>query len=153
MVLLIKKNYCQSDIKSLDLILVINERIVVGSITSVQLEIISDSTSILKASYFPGNLSMSAIDYKKLFSLSVRSIYLKFIYYEYINSIQKIYNYDIELKKPWLNDDFNIIRIYNLDNAKYKGRFDPVEKGKNYNFELESPSHSFQIISKKNRSN
>jgi len=141
--------YCQNSIKSLDFILVIDENIAIGSITSLQLEVIGDTENIVHANYFPGSLSMNVVDYAKLLSETTKAIYLKFTYFEYHNKKQEVYNYEIEIKKAWLSDYYNILRIYNLDKLKYRGKLDPIGKGKNYNYELDSPSHSFRLIWKK----
>ncbi len=98
--------------------------------------------------YYPGNLSLEYVDYEKLIEDKTVDIYIDFAYYEYIGTEQKIYNYEIELKKPWLKDYYNILRIYNLDRKKNKG-LEPLSKDKNYTFELSSPSHTFLRIRKR----
>ncbi len=95
--------------------------------------------------YYPGNLSLEYVDYEKLIEDETVDIYIEFTYYEYIETEQRIYNYEIELKKPWLKDYYNILRVYNLDKKSNKG-FVPLNNDKNYTFELSSPSHTFLRI-------
>lgn len=143
---------CSQDIKkTLDFIIVIDDNISVGSIASLQIELMSaNGREIVPASYYPGNLSLAENDYRKLFSDSVKFINLSFTYYAYIGQNQIADKYDIELKKEWLRDYFNILRIYDLNKKKYKGRYSPNGLSKNYAYEIESPSHSFRLIEKKN---
>src|SRR5688572_29263794 len=94
----------------------------------------------IKANYFPGSLTLSESDYKKLFSEEVKSISLQFDYYQYTSQKLEIYNYDLELKKAWLKDYYNVYHIYNLDKRKYRKLFDPLSEDKNYTFTLDSPS-------------
>jgi hypothetical protein len=149
-VLFLARGYCQENKKNLDLILVVDGNIAVGSISSLKIELNdSGKTITLEPSYYPGNLSMNVSDYAMLMGDSASNILLKFTFYEYVNQKQKYYNYEIELKKPWLTDYFNILYIYNLNKERYKGKLKPVAKGKNYNFELQSPSHSFRLVHEK----
>jgi len=143
--------YGQDIRKSFDFIIVIDDNIVVGSIASMQIELVSGrGKEVIAASYYPGNLSFAEGDYGKLMSDSTRAINLKFTNYEYTGQNQITYNYDIELKKEWLRGYFNILRIYDLDKKKYKAKYNPSGIGKNYAYEIESPSHSFRLIERKN---
>ena len=143
--------YGQDVRKSLDFIIVINDNIAVGSIASLQIELLSGrEKEVIAASYYPGNLSLTEFDYNKLMSDSAKVISLKFIKYEYIGQNQVVYNYSIELKRDWLRDYFNILRIYDLDKKKYKAKYSPSGSGKNYAYEIESPSHSFRLVERKN---
>jgi hypothetical protein len=137
-------------VDSLDFIIEIDGNIAVGSIISPQIKIVSnDKTDIVAVSYYPGNLSMSVENHAKLLSDQADSIFLVFAYYEYPGGKQKTYNYELRLEKAWLQDYFNILRIYNLDKPRYKGLYDPISKDKNYTYELVSPSHTFLRIQKK----
>jgi hypothetical protein len=143
--------YGQGAKKGLDFIIIINDNIVVGSIASLRIELISEKTKEnITANYYPGNLSLTENEYGKLMSDSIKTINLKFIYYEYVGEKQNTYNYNIELKREWLKDYFNILRVYDLSKKAYKGRYNPCGVGKNYAYEIESPSHSFRLIEKKN---
>ena len=143
--------YAQDERKSLDLIIVIDGNITVGSIASLQIERVTRrDKEIIAANYYPGSLSFTETDYGKLMSDSTKAINLKFTYYEYVGQNQTSYNYDIELKKEWLRDYFNILRIYDLDKKQYKGKYSPSGVDKNYAYEIESPSHSFRLVEKRN---
>jgi len=142
--------YGQDARKSLDFIIVINDNIAVGSISSLQIELVSErGKEVIAASYYPGNLSLTEIDYNKLMSDSSKAVKLKFINYEYTGQNQAAYNYDIEVKREWLRDYFNILRIYDLDKKKYKARYEPSGVGKNYAYEIQSPSHSYRLVEKR----
>jgi hypothetical protein len=139
--------YGQDVRKNLDFIIVIDDNIAVGSIVSLQIELVSEtSKEAIAASYYPGSLSLTESDYGKIMSDSTKAINLKFIHYEYVGQNQVTYNYDIELKREWLKDYFNILRIYDLNKKKYKAKYSPSGPGKNYAYEIQSPSHSFLLI-------
>jgi hypothetical protein len=143
--------YAQDERKSLDLIIIIDGNIAVGSIASLQIERVTGKDKEgIAANYYPGSLSFTQADYGKLMSDSTKMINLKFTNYEYVGQNQTVYNYDIELKKEWLKDYFNILRIYDLNKKQYKGKYSPCGVGKNYAYEIESPSHSFRLVEKKN---
>lgn len=141
--------YGQADEKKMDFIIVIDEVIPVGAVSSVEFKAVGDkSESNITASYYPGNLSLKQGDFLKLLSDSTKKIYLKFDYYEYEGERQHIYNYKIEINKSWLENYFNIFHVYNLNKEKYRRMFPSVEKSKKYVYELESPSGGFRIIRK-----
>jgi hypothetical protein len=51
---------------------------------------------------------------------------------------KKSCNFVIEYNKIWLQDLYNILRLYNLEEGKYKNKIEPLSKSKNYTFEVES---------------
>lgn len=141
--------YAQGQKKALDFIIVIDENIAIGSISRLNIKAINaNKENILEANYYPGNLSLELSDYNKLLSEDVKTIYLDFNYNEYIDGEQHVYHYQIELKKDWLRDYFNILRVYNLNKKKY-GRIFFNKEGKEYVYELDSPSHTFHLIRRK----
>jgi hypothetical protein len=112
--------------KNLDLIIVIDDKIADGSISSPKIELVSGGgKKSIPVNYYPGNLSLAMDDYSKLMSDSTGTINLDFTFYEYIGQKQNTYSYVIELKRAWLGDYFNILRIYNLNKSNYKG-YSPV---------------------------
>jgi len=139
------------EIKHLDFIIVIDEQIVRESL-GIKF-VIKDETDYQEIEttegYRPGNISLKQIDYDKLTSNQTKTLYIKFNYQTYVGNESYYYNYEIEYNKIWLQDGYNILRIYNLDKRKYKKKFDPISVGKNYTFEVESPSHTFLRIRKK----
>jgi hypothetical protein len=138
--------------ESLYFIITVDEKIAVGSIVSLKFEAISATNkTLITGSYYPGSLSLTENDYSRIMSDSTKTIRLKFTYYEYVGKNQVAYSYDIELKKEWLNDFFNILHIYNLNKEKYKARYVPREVGKSYVYELQSPTHTFKLIERKNQ--
>lgn len=150
--ILFGQTYGQDVMKRLDFIIVIDDNIAVGSIASLQIAMMSGggTKEFISASYYPGNLSLTENDYGKLMSDSVKAIYLKFTHYEYVGQKQTTYNYDIELKREWLGDYFNILRVYDLNKKVYKRKYSPNGADKNCAYEIESPSHSFRLIERKN---
>jgi hypothetical protein len=142
--------YSQDVKKNFDFIIVINDNIAAGSIKSLQIEwVYASGKKVIVASYYPGNLSLTESDYSKLMSDSTKAINLNFTNYEYVGQKQGSHSYKIELKREWLGDYFNILRIYDLDKKKYKGEYSPNKDGENYAYEIESPSHSFRLIKRK----
>lgn len=139
--------FSQSIAKQLDFIIVIDEKIATNSIYSFEIKATTYlGNRDIESNYFPGNISMSQDDFNFLLSDSVNKFYFLFTYYEYINKKQIAYTYEIEIKKPWLKDNFNIIYIYNLNKEKYKKKYNPISKGKNYNYELDSPSNTYKLL-------
>lgn len=142
--------YGQDERKELDFIIMIDEDIAIGSISQLQIKIVSDDKEdILEANYYPGNLSIKQPDYGRLLSAHTKAIFLKFAYSVHDDKNQEIYHYEIELRKPWLEDYFNVLRIYNLNKKKYGKLFASVSKGRKYVYELDSPSHTFHLIRSK----
>ncbi len=128
----------QEKIKSFDIIIFVDEEIVTS--LSKPVIIAKEGKSVLKRidiSYHVGNLSLSAEDYYMIFSNQEKTLFILFDYYQYSSKgKQQVYNYEIEIGKNWLKQTFVVLKIYNLDKKKYKKRFAPLSKDKNYTFEL-----------------
>jgi len=128
----------QEKIKSFDIIIFVDEEIVTS--LSKPVIIAKEGKSVLKRidiSYHVGNLSLSAEDYYMIFSNEEKTLFIQFDYYQYSSrGKQQVYNYEIEIGKNWLKQTFVVLKIYNLDKKKYKKRFAPLSKDKNYTFEL-----------------
>ncbi len=128
----------QEKIKSIDIIIFVDEEIVTS--LSKPVIIAKEGKSVLKRidiSYHVGNLSLSAEDYYMIFSNQEKTLFIQFDYYQYSSKgKQEVYNYEIEIGKNWLKQTFVVLKIYNLDKKKYKKRFAPLSKDKNYTFEL-----------------
>ncbi len=128
----------QEKIKSIDIIIFVDEEIVTS--LSKPVIIAKEGKSVLKRidiSYHVGNLSLSAEDYYMIFSNQEKTLFIQFDYYQYSSKgKQQVYNYEIEIGKNWLKQTFVVLKIYNLDKKKYKKRFAPLSKDKNYTFEL-----------------
>ncbi len=128
----------QEKIKSFDIIIFVDEEIVTS--LSKPVIIAKEGKSVLKRidiSYHVGNLSLSAEDYYMIFSNQEKTLFIQFDYYQYSSKgKQQVYNYEIEIGKNWLKQTFVVLKIYNLDKKKYKKRFAPLSKDKNYTFEL-----------------
>lgn len=142
------KIYAQEDTKSLDFIIVVDGEIFDHYTKFNIVRYHKGQIDKLLVNYWPGNLSIKKSDYENLISKETDSILLYIEDNRYINGKQNENSYEIEIKKPWLQDYYNILRIYNLNNKKNKG-LEPLSKDKNYTFELSSPSHTFLRIRKK----
>ena len=143
------RGYSQTQ-KNLDLIICIDEEIAVGSISSLNVEIIKGKErKDIDISYYPGNLSLSQDDYDEMMSAQTDTIFLKFYYNLVTESGHYLRGYRIELKKEWLHDYYNILRIYNLDQNKYSKIFNASNGDGSFVYELDSPSHGFRLIRKR----
>jgi hypothetical protein len=141
--------FSQTEKKNLDFIIEIDAEIAVGTITKLNIVLIDslNEIKIIDADYYPGNLSMPLDFYNLLISKKTKKVLMKIN-----NSVKgEMINYEFELKKMWLTDYYIIFKIYNLANKKYRNRLDPLDKDKNYTFELESPSYTFYRIKAKKK--
>lgn len=139
----------QEELKSLNFVLVVNDEIV-SKISKLTFIITTDvSTENITAKYCPGELSFNSSDYKKIISNETKSIYLKYSDIVYIDGKASNYNFEFEYQKKWLQDLYNILRIYDLTTKKNKNKFEPLSKNKNYTFELTSPNETFLRVRKK----
>jgi hypothetical protein len=141
--------YSQIEKVNFDLIITIDEKIPIGTISNFKFRAITENSSeIISVDYYPGNLSMIKDDYRRLFSDTIKLIFLDFDYYEYVGEKQHLYHYKIEYKKSWMREYFNILHIFNLDKKKYKKQFKLNRTNEPYLFELDSPGGTFHYVSK-----
>lgn len=96
--------------------------------------------------YYPGNLSFQKGDYEKLINIGNGSMSLAFSYKEYEGKKEQNYKYELPFSKKWLNYYFVVIKIYNLNNRRYRGVFEPLSEEKNYTYELDSPDGSMRRV-------
>jgi hypothetical protein len=142
--------YSQNDAKNLDFVVVIDEQVWVTQSNTQLILVDQDSViSELQTTYHPGNLSFEAEDYEKLMSSSIKAVYLKITYFEYVEEKQNIYNYVIPINKNWLKENYLVLHIYNLSKKKYRRVFDPLSFDKNYTFEISSPNNTFLRVKRK----
>lgn len=135
--------------KNVNLIVLIDENIVVGSLSGLKLVAVAanGNKETINADYYPGNLSLSEDDYKKLLDTTIKTVYLVFNYTEYQNKKQQTYNYEIDLNKGWLQHYYYILHIYNTTKKKYTKMF-TVPEGKEYVYEFDYPGGSTKLIRK-----
>ena len=89
-------------------------------------------------SYHPGCLSITNEDYEKIISTN-NEIHLKFDHCVFSDGKSHTYNYDIPISKSWFKEcTFVILKMYNLDEKKYRKKYPPLSEDKNYNFVFES---------------
>lgn len=141
--------YSQNDSNvTSNVIILVDEKVVIEPLARLKLEIFHKGlkTDYSMASYSPGQLSYDQS--KKIDIFASDSTYLSFDYYRYNDNKQFIKRYEIKLNKVWLNSSYLIIRIYNLDNKRYKRIFFPLP-GKNYTYEVDSPVYPILRIKRK----
>ena len=138
--------------KQLDFILIINDKIVSESVIIKCMSLKKnekDYKIIGNAKYHPGNLSIKEEVYTQLISDSVASINLVFNFYTQDGGKIHYYSYEIPYNQKWLEAEYCILSIYNLDRGKYKNKLDPLSSTKNYTFEITSPNFTFIKVRKK----
>lgn len=141
--------FSQQDYKNINFVISIDEDIVIGSVSQVKMIVnkLNKSKEIIKVNYVPGDLSIEKVDYEKLLSDDTESFYLNF---NYTGCCNKEDNYEIELKKGWLELNYFVLKIYNTNRRKYKKMFEPLE-GKEYTYEYYYPGGQVLRITKKKR--
>lgn len=130
----------QEENKNISFILVIDDEIISTSVGITFYINSENSNEKISATYYPGTLLMKKSDYEKLISTETKTIYLRYFGTIYTNGKENYNDFEIEYNKNWLQDTYNILRFYNLDKTKYKKRYEPLSKEKNYTFELSSPN-------------
>jgi len=135
--------------KRLSFVLVIDGEVLNANTNITFLINSENSEDKILATYFPGTLTISQSDYEKLISDSTKKIYLKYSSNIFINGKSNYCDFEIEYNKIWLQDSFNILRLYNLGKGKYKNKFEPLSTTKNYTFEVESSRGQMLRIKKR----
>ncbi|SFD51474.1 hypothetical protein SAMN05518672_102256 [Chitinophaga sp. CF118] len=140
--------YGQKESKNIDFVLLINEDVYNQYAKFKLIKYHNGKEEDVLATYWPGNLSIPIADYEKLLNENADSIFLSINDDRYIDGKESHDQYIIEYKKQWLEDTYNILRVYNLDKKKYAKLFNHTLKGKNYVYELDSPCHTFRLVRK-----
>lgn len=152
LMLFITANIYSQEVKDINFIIVIDEEIVANSLDIKLLITYKDESSReikTTTGYYPGNISLKKSDYDDFISDETQSVILKLHYDPYINGKPYDYTYEIEAGKNWFKQTFFILKIYNLDKKKYRKRFDPLSKDKNYTFELNTSEGQMLRIKKR----
>ena len=97
--------------------------------------------------YHPGNLSISKEDYEKIKSFDGK-IEMHFGWDKHLIGETRHYFYDIPLEKRLFEQAYVIIKIYNMDDKRYRKMYYPL-KGKNYNYTLISPAGICKLLTRK----
>jgi len=137
--------YGQSE-KKLDFVLVVDDDIFIQYTKIKLIRYSNNGVEEFIATYWPGSLSISVEDYKKLINQNTDSISLNIVDDRYVDGKRKEDHYEIKYKKQWLEDYFNVLRIYNLSRRNYGKLFAKPRTGKKYVYELDSPSYTFHLI-------
>lgn len=130
--------------KDFDFVIVVDEEF--GTMTTplhISLKKDNGETENINFYYHPGCLSLDINDYNKLKSFDGK-IELHFGWYKHMS----YYSYDIPIDKQLFKGSYVVIKIYNLDDKKYKKMYYPFE-GKNYNFSLYTSEGIRGLLTKK----
>jgi hypothetical protein len=147
--LLSMKALGQEEENGFNFIIVVDDNVWL-SYTNLKVEIRgADGSVIDKVSgvYYPGNLFFEKEDYEKLMNAETDSMTLIFNYKE--SQGKKEYDYELPFFKSWLDHYFMVMKVYNLDKRKYKGVFEPLDKDRNYTYELNYPGGSMLRVRNK----
>lgn len=137
--------------KDFNFILVINDAVWV-SYTNLRIEIGSDTGSLnrsISGLYYPGNLSFEKGDYAKLLAARDSSMTLVVDFKERVKNEDRHLVFKLPFSASWLDHYFLIMRVYDLDKKKYRGIFAPLDRNRNYTFELDYPGG--QMLRVRNR--
>ena len=137
--------------KELDFVIVVDDEFG-GIATPLHISLKKDNgeTENINFNYHPGCLSLDMDDYNKLKTFAGK-IELHFGWYKHMNGETRHYFYDIPFdpfEKKLFEASFVVIKIYNLDDKKYKKLYYPLE-GKNYNFSLYTSEGIRGLLTKK----
>lgn len=126
-------------------IFLVDEEIVVGDIADLK---VYSGDDVFYCRYNPGRLQMLLSD-SSTFNRLADTLKISFDYYKYNKrGKQRVYNYEIILNKCWLDEDYLIIKMYNLSKGKYNRLSHPLDDNKKYTFELYYPGG--QMLRRKN---
>lgn len=127
------ESIAQNNSKSFDFIICIDEEIATTLSNPLIIAKCGTEERQINVNYYVGNLSLSNEDYNYITSRQDISLLLNFNYYQYsLNGKQKIYNYEVIMKKGLFNQMFVILKIFNMDKKKYRKRFGTISKDKQY---------------------
>jgi len=134
-----KECLSQSDEFKIDLIIVVNNELEVGTISNLRLIVKREGGEEIEidANYYPGSLSFNTTDYENLFSIKNDSAFISFNHKSDSKHKQSLVNYEIPFYKEWIRSAYIIIRVYDLSKGKYKKAFEPLSNSKNYTYELD----------------
>ncbi|MFM7857317.1 MAG: hypothetical protein ACKO96_36705 [Flammeovirgaceae bacterium] len=140
----------QEQKKDLNVVIVIDTKVITGAMANFRVIALLENggKKVVEVEYSPGNLSLPKSEYEKMLNDEIKTTLLAFDYYEYCKKEQTVYNYEIDIKKGWLQHSYYVLYIYNTNKRQFKGVFDPLE-GKNYTFEFDYPGGSTKRIRKR----
>jgi hypothetical protein len=121
-----------------NIILVVDEELVVGSIANTRF--VDNTGREIAFIYSPGRVIIPKQDFESLRAQKQDSLTLAFDYYEQLRDKQCIHNYKLPFSITWFQEEYFIMKIYNLKKRKYKRRFLPLDASRNYTFEIISSS-------------
>jgi hypothetical protein len=146
----VTKSYGQESTKrNVNFIIMVDEKIPFQGDMNMQFIIENKKSDTIRVDYIPGNIILEESEFNKMILMGVKSISLEIHYSKLCKKEVKSYSYKIDFKQAWLQFNFTILRIYNLDSKKNKKIFFPLE-GQQYTYEMDSPNGSMIRIKKRN---
>lgn len=133
--LLISTVCLSQDLKSFNLIIVVDERIAIANVMNIH--ILTNDGKKIDAMYYPGRLTLTKENVEELYN-SNDSLTLAFDYF-FDWKKQQTRNYFVPFGAFWFKQDFVVLDIYNLDRKNYKRIFDPLDKNRNYSVAFTYP--------------
>jgi hypothetical protein len=126
----------QSEIE-INLIIVINDELAVNSLSNIQV-LAKNFKGQLDADYVPGKLWIRSSVEQELSSVN-DSVFITFDNNIFCNHKHYLMNYKLPISMQWVDQDFVVLRVYDLARGKYKRVFKPLSAKMNYTFELDFP--------------
>lgn len=126
-------------------------------------ETLSPSSAILKMSYnskdgttkninirySPGSLKIRRVEYEELVKDSVQNLKVQIRNTEICNDNIKYSHFEIDdFKIGWLQQDFFILHVYDIEVKRYKRIYDALPN-KSFTYDYDSPSGSMRRVQKK----
>jgi hypothetical protein len=107
--------------QSVNLIIQVNEKLVIGEISRMYLIFGSgiDARKI-NTDYVPGKLTLSKDAWQIINSDTPIKFSLHFDYTTYVKNNQQVANFDVDLTRQALNQSYLVLNIYDFRNKKYK---------------------------------
>lgn len=142
-------NAVSQESQEIDFIITVDDKIV-NAVQGLKIKAENhNGVFYISPSYYPGNLSMDKNSYDKLISKETKSMKITFSYSEERKGNLENYFYEIDYDNKWFNELFNILKIYNLDNRKYRKIYEPSTKNSYYSFSLDFGSYGILNLKKK----
>lgn len=133
-------SYGQDGNRDFNFILVIDDEVWISYTNlKIKIEDKAGSVSYVEGLYYPGNLSFEKESYEKLLTANADSMTLRIDYREYEGKKTKDYIFELPFSPKWLDYYFIVIRVYNMNKKEYKGVFEPLDKDRNYTYEMDYP--------------
>ena len=132
---------CKSQNKSVNLILLVNDKLEVGTFTNARIKLIDKigDIEIFPVTYYPGELTLSESTISSLNKESTESYFLLIDHNEYCGKEEHIiHNYEIQIYPAWLEQPYMLVRFYNMN---YRNLFASLDS-EDYTYQVDLASNS-----------